>query len=346
MDIELLYPAQFGNNLVLTPHTYVLNGAVSFTDTLYLNALGNPDAVFVIKIYGALSTSTFSNVILMNGTQAKNVYWKVDGAVEINDSSVFNGNIISAGAIALNYHSALNGRALTIVGALTTAAITAIMPPGCSNISVTEILKPTANDCDSGLSEVFVSVELSNAGERNETNVTLFVDIDSAGVNIKQLDSTININAESTKTFVFTVPYSVPNIQISTQKYSVTAYIMAIENDSIQSDDTLMVNACVIYKSIDTLNISENHENEWSIGQNQPNPAMQMTKIPYTLPEDGILTFKVMSINGQILHKEVMKAQRGNHFIELNTQNLSNGIYYYSIIYQGITICKKMTVQK
>lgn len=122
MDIELLYPVQFGNNLVLTPHTYVLNGAVSFTDTLYLNALGNPDAVFVIKIYGALSTSTFSNVILMNGTQAKNVYWKVDGAVAINDSSVFNGTIVSAGAIALNNNILLNGSALTLVGALTTAA--------------------------------------------------------------------------------------------------------------------------------------------------------------------------------------------------------------------------------
>jgi len=69
-DIELLYPAQFGNNLVLTPHTYILNGATTFTDTLYLNAEGNPDAVFVIKINGALSTSTFSKVLLINGTQA------------------------------------------------------------------------------------------------------------------------------------------------------------------------------------------------------------------------------------------------------------------------------------
>ncbi|MGA3015209.1 MAG: ice-binding family protein, partial [Bacteroidales bacterium] len=32
-DIELLYPAQFGNNLVLTPHTYLLNAATVFTDT-------------------------------------------------------------------------------------------------------------------------------------------------------------------------------------------------------------------------------------------------------------------------------------------------------------------------
>src|SRR6202012_4124325 len=42
-DIELLYPAQFGNGLVLTPHTYIMNAAVSLTDTVYLNALGDAD---------------------------------------------------------------------------------------------------------------------------------------------------------------------------------------------------------------------------------------------------------------------------------------------------------------
>ena len=67
-DIELLYPAQFGNNLVLTPHTYLMGGAATFTDSLYLDAQGNPNAVFVIQINGALSTSTYSKVLLINGT--------------------------------------------------------------------------------------------------------------------------------------------------------------------------------------------------------------------------------------------------------------------------------------
>lgn len=132
-DIELLYPVQFGGNLVLTPHTYIMNGAVTLTDTLYLNARGNADAVFVIQTYGAFSTSTHSRVLLTGGTQAKNVYWKMSGgAVSINDSSVFNGTIIcEIGAIDLTIGVELNGRALTTEGIYTTAAITAEMPPGC-----------------------------------------------------------------------------------------------------------------------------------------------------------------------------------------------------------------------
>ncbi len=140
-DIELLYPAQFGRNLVLTPHTYIMKAAAVFTDSLYLNAQGNPDAVFVIKINGALTTSTYAKVLLINGAQAKNVYWKIEGAVSINNYSVFCGTIIANnGALgAINTGVVLNGRALTTSGALTSAAITTIMPAVCVATAVTTL---------------------------------------------------------------------------------------------------------------------------------------------------------------------------------------------------------------
>ncbi len=137
-DIELLYPAQFGNNLVLTPHVYLMNGAVTFTDSLYLNAQGNADAVFVFQVNGAFGTSTFSRVILQNGAQAKNVYWVINGAVSISDYSIFNGTIISQGAIDLLTGVTLYGRALTGVGAISTFAIDAIMPTSCSPVTITQ----------------------------------------------------------------------------------------------------------------------------------------------------------------------------------------------------------------
>lgn len=150
-DIELLYPAQFGHNLVLTPHTYLMNAAAEFTDTLYLNALGNADAVFVIQINGALSTSTYSKVLLINGAQAKNVYWKVEGAVSINDYSIFNGTIIcNNGALgALNTGVTLNGRALTTTGAITTTAINAVasvIPSNCGTVGVSKLNTLNSNE--------------------------------------------------------------------------------------------------------------------------------------------------------------------------------------------------------
>jgi len=150
-DIELLYPVQFGNNLVLTPHTYRMKAAAMLTDTVYLNALGNPDAVFVIQIDGALTTSTYSKVNLINGAQSKNVYWKIEGAVSINNYSVFRGTIIcNNGALgALNTGVTLDGRALTTAGALTTTAINAVatlLPSNCLTVGVSPFEEANTND--------------------------------------------------------------------------------------------------------------------------------------------------------------------------------------------------------
>src|SRR5690606_4831306 len=101
-DIQLLFPAQVGQNLVLTPHTYLLDGATVLTNKLTLNAQGNANAVFVFKINGALSTSTYAEVELINGAQAKNVFWKIDGETTINDYSEFKGTIVgNNGAVHL-----------------------------------------------------------------------------------------------------------------------------------------------------------------------------------------------------------------------------------------------------
>lgn len=125
-DIELLYPAQFGNNLTLTPHTYLLGAATALTDTVFLNAQGNTNAVFVLKINGALSTSPFAKVVLTNGALAKNVYWLVKGAISISNNSVFKGTVLCNGAVnVLSSSTILEGRVLTIAGALTTSAVTA-----------------------------------------------------------------------------------------------------------------------------------------------------------------------------------------------------------------------------
>jgi hypothetical protein len=168
-DIELLYPAQFGNNLVLTPHTYLLNAATTLTDSLYLNAQGNSNAVFVIQMNGALTTSTYSKVLLINGAQAKNVYWKIEGAVSINNYSVFCGTIVcNNGALgALNTGVTLNGRALTTSGALTTNAIITAMPAtGCT----------------------ITGIRSNNAGNRNEA-VVIYPNPFKASINITVNDS-------------------------------------------------------------------------------------------------------------------------------------------------------------
>jgi hypothetical protein len=125
-DIELLFPAQFGQSQVLTPHVYLLSTATTLTGTIFLDARGVSDAVFVIRIMGALTTSIAPQVVLLGGTKAENVFWQVEGAVTIGSTANFNGIIVSNnGAIILETGVVINGKALTTNGNITTTNVNA-----------------------------------------------------------------------------------------------------------------------------------------------------------------------------------------------------------------------------
>lgn len=175
-DIELLYPEQLGRNLVLTPHTYFLNGAATLTDTLYLNGRGNVNAVFVIQIKGALLTSTHAKVLLINGTQAKNVFWKIEGAVDISDYAIINGTIIvNNGAVKLSTGVTINGRVMTTNGALSTASSTVTMTPGCIPTSLSAIsLGKEVIDFSPNPFSSFTSIHIENALINETYELTMY----------------------------------------------------------------------------------------------------------------------------------------------------------------------------
>ena len=122
-DIDLLFPAALGNGLTLTPHTYRLNGPTTLTDTLYMDAEGDTDAVFVLQVNSSFTSMPNSRVVLVNGARANNIYWKVDNNVLINTFSFFNGNIVADnGTFNINNNAVVNGRALINTGTIGVSA--------------------------------------------------------------------------------------------------------------------------------------------------------------------------------------------------------------------------------
>ena len=64
----------------VSPGLYTIPAAASNTGTLTLDGGGNPNAVFVFQINGALAFAAGSHVVLTNGAQASRVFWQVNGA--------------------------------------------------------------------------------------------------------------------------------------------------------------------------------------------------------------------------------------------------------------------------
>jgi len=107
-----------GSGQILTPNIYCLGAASSLNGNLILDGQGNPNSLFIFKINGALSTSTFANVTLINSASLCNVYWQINGAFSLGDHSVFRGTIVADGAISLLEGSSLFGRGLSTAGAI------------------------------------------------------------------------------------------------------------------------------------------------------------------------------------------------------------------------------------
>ena len=94
------------------------------------------------------------------------------------------------------------------------------------------------------------------------------------------------------------------------------------------------------------INEAELDKNSIYLGQNIPNPASYSTSIPYYLPKGGEVQFIVGNLLGQIVHSEVSNKPMGEGMLDLDLNNLSKGVYFYSMVFEGQRITKKMIITK
>jgi Ice-binding-like/Secretion system C-terminal sorting domain len=131
-DVPTFFPGPvLGGGQILTPGVYFLPAASSLITTLYLDAQGDPSAVFIFQIGGAFSTAASSQVTLINGALAANVFWKVEGAVPMAAGTTMRGTIIANNAaISMGIGGILEGRALSTTGAVSIYGSLAFILPG------------------------------------------------------------------------------------------------------------------------------------------------------------------------------------------------------------------------
>jgi hypothetical protein len=95
---------------------YCTASGIGVTGTLTLDGGGDPNATFVFQAGSGLTTA--GDVVLINGAQAKNVYWQVGTSATIGTASHWQGNIVAYTSITLVDNATLLGRALARNGAV------------------------------------------------------------------------------------------------------------------------------------------------------------------------------------------------------------------------------------
>lgn len=109
----------FGSGETITAGVYTVAGAMSVAGVLTLDGGGNPDALFVFRVNGAINTAIATSILLTNGANAANVFFTAVGAVGIGADNVISGNYIAYGAAAaLGANCIFNGRLFSTSGAV------------------------------------------------------------------------------------------------------------------------------------------------------------------------------------------------------------------------------------
>lgn len=99
----------------------VYNGPSSFglTGTLTLDAMGDPNAVWIFQAGSTLITESGSNINLIGGAQAANVFWQVGSSATFGTGTQFVGSVLASDSITMTTGATIDGGLYALNGAVT-----------------------------------------------------------------------------------------------------------------------------------------------------------------------------------------------------------------------------------
>ncbi|MFZ1377358.1 MAG: Ig-like domain-containing protein [Geothrix sp.] len=103
-DLAAVYP------LGIPPGTYTSGSTILVSTPLIMDAGGNANAVWVFQIGSSLTTT--ANISLVNGAQAKNIYWVPTLDATIGVGSTFYGTVVTGRDATAKTGAVINGRIL------------------------------------------------------------------------------------------------------------------------------------------------------------------------------------------------------------------------------------------
>ncbi|MFT5647369.1 MAG: hypothetical protein ACI976_002059 [Aureispira sp.] len=311
-DIELLFPTLFGFSQVLTPNVYLINAATVLNDTIFLNAQGDSTAIFVIRIMGALTTADFSQVVLVGGAQADNVFWQVEGAATISHNSNFKGIIVANnGAISLDDGVVLNGRAFSINGNITTVNAT-IISNRCTILLPIDLLSFTTTVLNSEIQLNWVTTA--------ETNNDYFnVERSADGINFTSIDE-INGAGNSTHPLSYSTVDGAPLEGWSYYRLKQTNY-----------------NGKINYSDIVSAEFKTGNDFIFNI---YPNPFSTQT----TFRTSEKLKNAILTIYDSYGHIVKQRQNISGQTIIFHRDNLPSGVYFSRLVEDNVAIVARKLI--
>ena len=170
-------PTELGGSTV-TPGVYdSAAGTFGITGTLTLDAQGDPNAVFIFKAASTLITASASNVNLINGAQASNVFWLVGSSATLGTYSTLQGNVLALASVTVTTGVTVDGRTLARTAAVTLDTDTISRPSYVpAPVATTTTLTSSANPATVGHPVSFTATVVPATGAAAPQGTVVFTD--------------------------------------------------------------------------------------------------------------------------------------------------------------------------
>ncbi|HUW87235.1 MAG TPA: ice-binding family protein [Candidatus Paceibacterota bacterium] len=160
-----VFTADLGGQ-TLVPGIYTNPTGLGVTGTLTLDAQGNPNAVFILQTPMSLNTAASSQVNIVNGGQACNVFWQVGTTTTLGANSDFKGTILTNSNFTGGANAKVLGRILSLGGSVALNANSIIKSPCTANKVETrvQITSPSSGSVQPGATLTLSAVASPKSG--------------------------------------------------------------------------------------------------------------------------------------------------------------------------------------
>jgi len=115
-------------------------------------------------------------------------------------------------------------------------------------------------------------------------------------------------------------------------------------NDNNPSNDTTKTYRVVNYVGLDSM-LATNSD-RFILEQNTPNPFDNATEIGFILPYEGKINFYIANNEGKQVYSTKGTYSAGHHILTLKNLDLPQGVYYYTMEFDGSRLTRKMLTVK
>jgi len=119
------------SGLTLAPGVYTSGSTMSIAvgDYVVLDGEGDKNAVWIFQIGSSLTVNNNAQVLLVNGAQAKNVFWAAFASSTLGSDVRFQGSILAGASNSVGTDSTVVGRLLCTTGQVTLLSNAVTLPP-------------------------------------------------------------------------------------------------------------------------------------------------------------------------------------------------------------------------